>query len=50
MERQERARQAIEKMVRCETRAWDRRDAAVLVDLFLPDMVGPWPPGFAPSR
>ena len=28
-----------------ETRAWDERDADVLVELFHPDMVWPWPPG-----
>jgi hypothetical protein len=44
MEQQEQARQAIEEMVHRETRAWNRQDAAALVDLFHPDMVWPWPP------
>jgi ketosteroid isomerase-like protein len=43
MEPKEQARQAIESMVHHETRAWDRQDAAALVDLFHPDMVWPWP-------
>lgn len=34
----------IRDMVDRETRAWDRRDAEALVDLFHPDMVWPWPP------
>lgn len=41
---EEQARLAIETMVHRETRAWDRRDAEGLVDLFHPDMVWPWPP------
>ena len=44
MEPREQARQAIEEMVHRETRAWDRQDAAALVELFHPDMVWPWPP------
>ena len=31
-------------MINRETRAWDERDAAALVELFHPDMVWPWPP------
>jgi ketosteroid isomerase-like protein len=41
---QEMAQLAIEEMVHRETRAWDRQDAAALVELFHPDMVWPWPP------
>lgn len=44
MDARELARKAIEEMVQRETRAWDRRDATSLVDLFHPDMVWPWPP------
>lgn len=40
----EAARRAIEEMVHRETRAWDAKDAAALVELFHPDMVWPWPP------
>jgi hypothetical protein len=36
---------AIQAMVDCETRAWDTLDADLLVSLFHPDMVWPWPPG-----
>lgn len=34
----------IRAMVDRETWAWDRQDAEVLVSLFHPDMVWPWPP------
>ena len=34
----------IEEMVNRETRAWDEQDVEVLLDLFHPDMVWPWPP------
>ena len=34
----------IEEMVHRETRAWDRKDAGALVEIFHPDMVWPWPP------
>ncbi|HME51104.1 MAG TPA: nuclear transport factor 2 family protein [Candidatus Lokiarchaeia archaeon] len=34
----------IQRMVDQETLAWDTRDAALLVSLFHPDMVWPWPP------
>ncbi len=44
MEAREFARQAVEAMVHRETSAWDRQDAAALVELFHPDMVWPWPP------
>ena len=40
----ETARKAIEEMVHRETKAWDAKDAAALVELFHPDMVWPWPP------
>lgn len=34
----------IEEMVARETRAWDAQDADLLMTLFHPDMVWPWPP------
>ena len=34
----------IEEIVDRETRAWDARDAALLLTVFHPDMVWPWPP------
>lgn len=34
---------AIREMVERETDAWNRKDTNVLVDLFHPDMVWPWP-------
>ena len=34
----------IEEMVDRETRAWDRRDLDLLMSIFHPDMVWPWPP------
>jgi ketosteroid isomerase-like protein len=37
----------IQAMVDRETAAWDSQDAEVLVDLFHPDMVWPWPPDAA---
>jgi ketosteroid isomerase-like protein len=33
----------IEEIVNRETRAWDTQDAALLVTVFHPDMVWPWP-------
>jgi ketosteroid isomerase-like protein len=33
----------IEAMVNQETRAWDTQDVSLLLDLFHPDMVWPWP-------
>ena len=44
MEPKAQARQAIEEMEHRETRAWDRKDAAALVELFHPGMAWPWPP------
>lgn len=35
---------AIQGLVDLETRAWDTQDADLLVSLFHPDMVWPWPP------
>jgi ketosteroid isomerase-like protein len=35
--------QQIEAMVSQETRAWDTQDVSLLLDLFHPDMVWPWP-------
>jgi ketosteroid isomerase-like protein len=34
----------IEEIVNRETRAWDTRDAELLLSVFHPDMVWPWPP------
>ncbi len=34
----------IEEIVRRETRAWDTKDADLLLTVFHPDMVWPWPP------
>ncbi len=34
----------IREMVDRETRAWDTKDAALLLSIFHPDMVWPWPP------
>jgi len=34
----------IEEMVNKETKAWDEKDVEVLLGLFHPDMVWPWPP------
>lgn len=38
------ARAAIAELVHRETRAWDTRDADLLLSLLHPDMVWPWPP------
>src|SRR4051812_3335058 len=35
---------AIEEIVHRETRAWDMQDVDLLVSIFHPDMVWPWPP------
>ena len=35
---------AIEEVVHRETRAWDAQDAELLLSVFHPDMVWPWPP------
>lgn len=40
----EAARKEIEEMVHRETRAWDTQDAELLMTLWHPDMVWPWPP------
>jgi ketosteroid isomerase-like protein len=37
-------RQEIEEIVQRETRAWDTQDVALLLTVFHPDMVWPWPP------
>jgi hypothetical protein len=37
-------REQIEEIVNRETRAWDSQDADLLLSLFYPDMVWPWPP------
>lgn len=34
----------IEEIVSRETRAWDTRDVKLLISVFHPDMVWPWPP------
>jgi ketosteroid isomerase-like protein len=34
----------IEEIVRRETRAWDTQDVDLLLTIFHPDMVWPWPP------
>lgn len=34
----------IREMVNRETRAWDTKDVALLLSVFHPDMVWPWPP------
>ena len=34
----------IQEMVDRETNAWDNKDANLLVSIFHPDMVWPWPP------
>lgn len=34
----------IEEIVNRETRAWDLKDAELLLTVFHPDMVWPWPP------
>jgi hypothetical protein len=37
----------IEEIVNRETRAWDTRDVDLLLTIFHPDMVWPWPPDAA---
>lgn len=37
-------RKEIEEMVHKETRAWDTQDVELLLTIFHPDMVWPWPP------
>jgi ketosteroid isomerase-like protein len=34
----------IEEIIHRETRAWDSKDADLLLTIFHPDMVWPWPP------
>jgi ketosteroid isomerase-like protein len=34
----------IEELVHRETRAWDTQDVNLLITLFHPDMIWPWPP------
>ncbi len=36
--------QEIEEIVNRETRAWDTQDVNLLITVFHPDMVWPWPP------
>jgi ketosteroid isomerase-like protein len=38
------AREAIEELLEREARAWNERDADLLLSLLHPDMVWPWPP------
>jgi ketosteroid isomerase-like protein len=38
------ARAEIEEIVNRETRAWDTQDVDLLMTIFHPDMVWPWPP------
>jgi ketosteroid isomerase-like protein len=38
------AEKAIREIVDRETRAWDTKDVALLLTVFHPDMVWPWPP------
>jgi ketosteroid isomerase-like protein len=37
-------REQIEEIVHRETRAWDNHDVDLLLSVFHPDMVWPWPP------
>jgi ketosteroid isomerase-like protein len=37
-------REQIEEIVHRETRAWDTQDVDLLLTIFHPDMVWPWPP------
>ncbi|NDQ55867.1 MAG: nuclear transport factor 2 family protein [Acidipila sp.] len=38
------SRQEVEEIVNRETRAWDTQDVNLLITVFHPDMVWPWPP------
>lgn len=40
----EEVKKEIEEIVNRETRAWDTQDAELLLTVFHPDMVWPWPP------
>jgi len=44
VDRMDEAYRQIEEIVGRETRAWDTQDADLLLTLFHPDMVWPWPP------
>lgn len=44
MSGRDRAVEAIEALVHRETRAWNTRDLDLLLSVFHPDMVWPWPP------
>jgi ketosteroid isomerase-like protein len=41
---EESATAAIQEVVERETRAWDTQDVDLLLSIFHPDMVWPWPP------
>jgi ketosteroid isomerase-like protein len=41
----ERLQAEVEAIVARETRAWDERNVDLLMTVFHPDMVWPWPPG-----
>jgi ketosteroid isomerase-like protein len=43
MKSQDQLRQEIVEMVNRETRAWDSKDVELLISIFHPDMVWPWP-------
>ena len=36
-------KEQIQEMINRETRAWNEKDAEILVSIFHPDMVWPWP-------
>ena len=40
----ENTKKEIEEMVNRETKAWDIQDVGLLMTIFHPDMVWPWPP------
>ncbi len=40
----EEVKKEIEEIVHRETRAWDNQDTELLLTIFHPDMVWPWPP------
>lgn len=43
MKRREQIRDEIVEIVNRETRAWDTKDVELLISVFHPDMVWPWP-------
>ncbi len=45
MSTESRCKREIEEIVHRETRAWDTQDVDLLIGIFHPDMVWPWPPG-----